>query len=279
MAAPLAPVPSSPRRCEEQVSRSCGRSPTSSTTRGSTRRRCGSTTAEQLAERTPPKGPMSLIVESRLGERPGPRPAASGCRRRPAATPTTSTSPARPRPGIPVLNAPGRNADAVAEMAAGPALRRQPPHAGRRRRRARRRSYAATAPSRISASGRGRSPARRPGWSASARWAGRCTGACRPRPARHLLRPLQRRGHPQPRRPAAPSPTSSRMHAPVTPETTGMIGAEQFAAMHDGAVFINTRPGPAARHRRPGRGAAQRQGWPPRVWTTSSASGCPPTTP
>ncbi|MCU1378893.1 MAG: 2-hydroxyacid dehydrogenase family protein [Acidimicrobiales bacterium] len=30
------------------------------------------------------------------------------------------------------------------------------------------------------------------------------------------------------------------MHAPVTPETTGMIGAEQFAAMRDGAVFLNT---------------------------------------
>lgn len=30
------------------------------------------------------------------------------------------------------------------------------------------------------------------------------------------------------------------MHAPVTPETTGMIGAEQFAAMRDGAVYLNT---------------------------------------
>jgi D-3-phosphoglycerate dehydrogenase / 2-oxoglutarate reductase len=30
------------------------------------------------------------------------------------------------------------------------------------------------------------------------------------------------------------------MHAPVTPGTTGMIGAAQFAAMKDGAVFINT---------------------------------------
>jgi D-3-phosphoglycerate dehydrogenase len=30
------------------------------------------------------------------------------------------------------------------------------------------------------------------------------------------------------------------MHAPVTPETTGMVGAAQFAAMKDGAVFINT---------------------------------------
>lgn len=30
------------------------------------------------------------------------------------------------------------------------------------------------------------------------------------------------------------------MHAPVTPETTGMIGAEQFAQMKDGVVFLNT---------------------------------------
>jgi len=30
------------------------------------------------------------------------------------------------------------------------------------------------------------------------------------------------------------------MHAPVTPETTGLIGADQFAAMRDGAVFLNT---------------------------------------
>src|SRR5579862_3427252 len=30
------------------------------------------------------------------------------------------------------------------------------------------------------------------------------------------------------------------MHAPVTPETTGMIGAAQFARMKDGAIYINT---------------------------------------
>jgi D-3-phosphoglycerate dehydrogenase len=30
------------------------------------------------------------------------------------------------------------------------------------------------------------------------------------------------------------------LHAPVTPETTGMIGTDQFAAMRDGAVFINS---------------------------------------
>src|SRR5690606_28957541 len=30
------------------------------------------------------------------------------------------------------------------------------------------------------------------------------------------------------------------VHAPVTDETVGMIGAEQFAAMRDGVVFLNT---------------------------------------
>jgi D-3-phosphoglycerate dehydrogenase len=30
------------------------------------------------------------------------------------------------------------------------------------------------------------------------------------------------------------------MHAPVMPETTGMIGPQQFAAMKDGVVFINS---------------------------------------
>jgi D-3-phosphoglycerate dehydrogenase len=30
------------------------------------------------------------------------------------------------------------------------------------------------------------------------------------------------------------------LHAPVTDDTTGMIGAEQFAAMRDGVVFLNT---------------------------------------
>src|SRR5205823_12813995 len=30
------------------------------------------------------------------------------------------------------------------------------------------------------------------------------------------------------------------MHAPVTPETTGMIGAAQFARMKDGVVYLNT---------------------------------------
>ena len=30
------------------------------------------------------------------------------------------------------------------------------------------------------------------------------------------------------------------LHAPVTDDTVGMIGADQFAKMRDGAVFLNT---------------------------------------
>ncbi len=33
------------------------------------------------------------------------------------------------------------------------------------------------------------------------------------------------------------------LHAPVTPETLGMLGAEHFAAMRDGALFVNTARG------------------------------------
>jgi phosphoglycerate dehydrogenase-like enzyme len=33
------------------------------------------------------------------------------------------------------------------------------------------------------------------------------------------------------------------LHAPVTPETIGMLGAAEFAAMPDGALFINTARG------------------------------------
>jgi phosphoglycerate dehydrogenase-like enzyme len=33
------------------------------------------------------------------------------------------------------------------------------------------------------------------------------------------------------------------LHAPVTPETIGMLGAPEFAAMQDGALFVNTARG------------------------------------
>lgn len=38
------------------------------------------------------------------------------------------------------------------------------------------------------------------------------------------------------------------LHAPATPETEGMLGAEQFALMKDGATFINTARGSLVDH-------------------------------
>ena len=55
-----------------------------------------------------------------------------------------------------------------------------------------------------------------------------------------------------------------------------MIGAEQFAAMRDGVVFLNTAR--AQLHDTDALVDALRAArWPPRAWTTSSANGCPPT--
>jgi phosphoglycerate dehydrogenase-like enzyme len=38
------------------------------------------------------------------------------------------------------------------------------------------------------------------------------------------------------------------LHAPVTPETIGMLGAAEFAAMRDGALFVNTARGRLVDH-------------------------------
>jgi phosphoglycerate dehydrogenase-like enzyme len=38
------------------------------------------------------------------------------------------------------------------------------------------------------------------------------------------------------------------LHAPVTPETIGMLGAREFAAMRDGALFVNTARGRLVDH-------------------------------
>ena len=46
------------------------------------------------------------------------------------------------------------------------------------------------------------------------------------------------------------------MHAVVTPETEGLMGAEQFARMKDGAIYVNSARARAPRHRRAHRRAA-----------------------
>ena len=50
------------------------------------------------------------------------------------------------------------------------------------------------------------------------------------------------------------------LHAPVTADTVGMIGPEQFAAMRGRCGLPQHRSGPAARHRRSRRSPAERQG-------------------
>lgn len=142
------------------------------------------------------------------------------------------------RAGIPVLNTPGRNADAVAEMAVALLFA------------ATRHVVAADADVRAGETFRdGTIPYQRfRAWEMAGRTAGlvglgavgralkwRLTGLGMPviaydpynDDARHSLGEL-----------LAEADVIS-LHAPVTDSTVGMIGAEQFAAMHDGAVFLN----------------------------------------
>jgi len=141
--------------------------------------------------------------------------------------------------GIPVLNTPGRNADAVAEMAVALLFA------------ATRHVVTADADVRAGQIFRGGTiPYQRfRAWELAGRTAGlvglgavgravrwRLSGlglsviACDPYndEARHSLHEL-----------LAEVDVVS-VHAPVTDDTVGMIGAEQFAAMRDGAVFLNT---------------------------------------
>ena len=155
------------------------------------------------------------------------------------------------------MNCPGRNADAVAEMAVAllfAVSRRVMPADGdvRAGEVYQRREHPLPA---VPGLGAGRPDRRfgRPG-------RGRASHQVAVRGARHegrRLRPVHGRGHPFAPELLEVSDVVS-MHAPVTPETTRMIGAEQFAAMKDGAMYLEHSPGQAARHRRAGRLAAIR---------------------
>jgi D-3-phosphoglycerate dehydrogenase len=134
--------------------------------------------------------------------------------------------------GIPVLNTPARNADAVAEMAVALLL------AATR--------HLLTADSDVRSGNvfrDGSIPYQRlRGWEIAGRTAGLVGLGAVGRALRWRLSGLGLRV-------IAHDPYSDELlgeadvislHAPVTDDTTGMIGAEQFAAMRDGVVFLNT---------------------------------------
>ena len=141
----------------------------------SSRSRCGSISAEQLADRIAAEAADVVVVESDSVRGPvferGLRAVAST-----RGDPNNVDIGAATAAGIPVLNTPARNADAVAEMAVALLLAatrhlltadadvRSPA------------TYFATASSPISGSAAGRSPGTPPGWSAWAPSAAPCGG-------------------------------------------------------------------------------------------------------
>jgi D-3-phosphoglycerate dehydrogenase len=194
--------------------------------------------AEQLAEQVEALGAGIVVVESDRCAGPLfelPLVAVGSCR----GDPTNVDVAAATAAGVPVLRAPGRNADAVGELAV--AL-----------------LFAAT---------RGLVPAdadvrrgeiykggtipyqRFRAWQLAGRTAGLVGLGAVGRALRWRLRGLGMEVIAYD--PYADEPTVSldelleradvvSLHAPVTPETTGMIGAKEFGAMRDGVVFLNT---------------------------------------
>ncbi|MCV7052264.1 3-phosphoglycerate dehydrogenase [Mycobacterium heidelbergense] len=194
--------------------------------------------AEQLAERIVGEGADVVVVESdsvrgpvfELGLR-----AIAATRGDPNNVDIEGATAA----GIPVLNTPARNADAVAEMAVALLLA------------ATRHLLAADADVRGGNIFRdGSIPYQRfRGWEIAGRTAGLVGLGAVGRALRWRLSGLGMRViahdpyHDEARHGLdellAESDVVS-LHAPVTDDTAGMIGARQFAAMRDGAVFLNT---------------------------------------
>ena len=193
---------------------------------------------EQLAERVAAEGANLVVVESdkcsgKLFEQP--LIAVASCRGDPNNVDVAAATEA----GVPVLRAPGRNADAVAEIAV--AL-----------------LFAATR--RVVAADRdvrsgdiykdGTIPYQRfRAWELAGRTAGLVGLGAVGRALRWRLRGLGMEVLAYD--PYAPDATSGldelleradvvSVHAPVTDETAGMIGAAEFGRMRDGAVFLNT---------------------------------------
>ncbi len=194
--------------------------------------------AEQLAERASAEGADILVVEADLcGAAVFELDllAVGSCR----GDPNNVDLGAATAAGIPVLNAPGRNADAVAEMTVGLLI-------------------AATRwilpADRDVRAGRTMSDGTIPyqrfrGWQVAGRTAGLIGLGAVGRALRWRLEGLGMTVISYD--PYAPDATSTldellstadviSMHAPVTAETSRMIGAAQFEAMRDGVVFLNT---------------------------------------
>jgi D-3-phosphoglycerate dehydrogenase / 2-oxoglutarate reductase len=194
--------------------------------------------SEQLAERVAAEGADLLVVESDSVKGPvldlGLR-AIGSCRGDPNNVDIAGAT-AR---GIPVLRAPGRNADAVAELAIALllAVDRGVVRADRDVREGQ--SYRD-----------GTIPYQRyRAWQIAGRTAGLVGLGAVGRATRWRLEGLGMRVIAYD--PYAPEATHSlddllaesdvvSMHAAVTPETEGLIGAEQFARMRDGAIFVNS---------------------------------------
>ena len=211
---------------------------------------------EQLAERVQAEGADLLIVESDSVKGPVldlPLVAIGSCRGDPNNV-DVATATAK---GIPVLRAPGRNADAVAEMTIALLFA------------VNRGLVRADLDVREGESYRdGTIPYQRfRAWQLAGRTAGLVGLGAVGRATKWRLEGLGMKVIAYD--PYAPDATHSlddlldqadviSMHAAVTPETEGLIGADQFARMRDGAIFINSARR-AARHRRARRCAAVRQ--------------------
>ena len=194
--------------------------------------------AEQLAERAAAEGADIVVVEADNCAGPlfeQPLVAVASCRGDPNNVDVAAATAA----GVPVLRAPARNADAVAEVAVALLLA------------ATRGLLAADHDVRAGEIyKKGTIPYQRfRAWQLAGQTAGLVGLGAVGRALRWRLQGLGM--HVVAYDPYAPDATHSleqllevsdvvSLHAPVTPETTGMIGTEQFAAMKDGVVFLNT---------------------------------------
>jgi D-3-phosphoglycerate dehydrogenase / 2-oxoglutarate reductase len=194
--------------------------------------------AEQLAERVKAEGASLLVVESDSVKGPVldlPLVAIGSCR----GDPNNVDVAAATAKGIPVLRAPGRNADAVAELAVALLFA------------VNRGIVRADLDVREGQTYRdGTIPYQRyRAWQLAGQTAGLVGLGAVGRALQWRLEGLGMRVIAyDPYNPAATHSLDDllaeadvvSMHAPVMPETTGMIGAEQFARMKDGAIYLNT---------------------------------------